>query len=298
MVCLKQLSFEIQAGFDQYASKHWASHASHSQEDTLAVLVRYLRKHQDRVICATKGNLDLEYRRSPSLLHVLAVLGLANCIMVDSIPDLEARDSGGLTPLFYAVWCERLECLKALLRRGADPNAKNNLGQTPLSYAGERSLREVVDILIVAGADVNLPDQHGRTPFFWAAREDLSYRWTTPRNLIYPPIAMTLIEAGANKDLADQTGTTPLMDAIRRRDVYSAIFLINQGADLEVVDNEGQTALIHAAKRGNKRILQKLVDKGANVDHADNYSRTGLIYAVEHGWAAAVNILVKARTNA
>jgi uncharacterized protein len=229
MVCVKHLSFQV-AGLGKYASRYWVHHVSNSHRDQLAVLIPYLHKQPGSVIQASTILLDPDNRRNPRFIHVLAGLGLANCIMSDCslASELEARDSFGWTPLFYAIGHRHLECLKDLLRRGADPNTKDNWGQTPLGYACQHGFRETVDILLSAGADVNLPGRYGRTPLYCTAREDLSRHWRTSSSPDPPPIATALIRAGAKIDLPDESGATPLIDAIHRRDAYTAIFLINQ----------------------------------------------------------------------
>lgn len=65
------------------------------------------------------------------------------------------------------------DLVKALLEKGADPNAKESLTNlTPLWYAASRDHPEVVKVLIDTGkVKVDLKDGYNVTPFFWAVQK-------------------------------------------------------------------------------------------------------------------------------
>src|SRR5262249_52287268 len=87
--------------------------------------------------------------------------------------DLNARDDDGCVPLHNAAWAAdvlkslrrgappdaqfagTLECVKALLPRGADPNVAGATGITPLHWAATRGNQPVVEYLVSRGANVN-----------------------------------------------------------------------------------------------------------------------------------------------
>ena len=64
-----------------------------------------------------------------------------------------------------------LEAVKALLARGAKPDARERRGQTALMWAAAEGHTAVVRALIDAGADINATLDSGFTPFFFAVRE-------------------------------------------------------------------------------------------------------------------------------
>lgn len=61
--------------------------------------------------------------------------------------DVNARDSIGWTPLFYAVASSDVEMIKELLRRGASTHIKDNAGWTPVSHARLDGNRDVCILL-------------------------------------------------------------------------------------------------------------------------------------------------------
>ncbi len=57
-----------------------------------------------------------------------------------------------------------IEAVKKHLADGADVNAKSSGGRTPLLGAAHRGHKEIVELLIAKGADVNVKDKYGNTP--------------------------------------------------------------------------------------------------------------------------------------
>jgi ankyrin repeat protein len=65
----------------------------------------------------------------------------------------------GTTPLLYAVFAQKLDLVKELLKHKADVNIPNNAGDTPIRYAGMYSDESIKQELLKAGAkksDLNI----------------------------------------------------------------------------------------------------------------------------------------------
>lgn len=94
----------------------------------------------------------------PSLLH--------NAIWFndDNVECLQLLIRHGATVndnhLQIAVACKRINCIRALLRCGANINAVNIIGCTPLHQAGTA---QIAFLLLMHGPDVTIKDQFGRT---------------------------------------------------------------------------------------------------------------------------------------
>ena len=80
--------------------------------------------------------------------------------LVKECPDVNERDRGGYSYLYFAAQACEVEVVDALLKRGADPNIETVSGATPLEAAlfasqpnsVERAYQIVV-LLLAAGAD-------------------------------------------------------------------------------------------------------------------------------------------------
>ena len=79
---------------------------------------------------------------------------------------MNAVDTDGLTPLFYAIVEGRLECTKVLLAAGATVNHRRTDGDNPLDlvlvnfYGSAKARAKIVELLEAAGAltAAQLPD--------------------------------------------------------------------------------------------------------------------------------------------
>lgn len=96
--------------------------------------------------------------KTSKLLRIMLPLGL----------DLETRDIGGETPLFYAAQYGCTENLRLLLSAGANVNARDHGDLTPLMslYEGCTAYEaaEKHRLLLAAGAEVNARDRNDFSP--------------------------------------------------------------------------------------------------------------------------------------
>jgi ankyrin repeat protein len=174
--------------------------------------------------------------------------------------DPAKTDTIGTTPLHAAVQTGKLELVKALLARGANPNAR--LTKAPLPLRGD---------FVAYTAYV------GATPFWLAAAARVPD----------VDIMRALVSAGADPRLTVQDGTTPLMAAVgmvqndaRLAEESSAIevvkFLVELGADVNAINRTGQTAFHGSARSGRNSIVQFLAEHRAKLDIKDKQGRTPL----------------------
>lgn len=92
--------------------------------------------------------------------------------------DVNHKDNGGYSDLYFAAQSCELEILRELLRRGADPNIETYTGVTPLTAALDSVQRhshrkdfnsyecafEMIKLLLEAGADPDKKSKSGSTP--------------------------------------------------------------------------------------------------------------------------------------
>jgi ankyrin repeat protein len=167
-----------------------------------------------------------------------------------------------------------LEIVKALLARGANPNAqltKNLPGRSGMD-SGDTTLDE------------------GTTPLMRAARAGDA------------PVMRALLEKGADPKLATKEGNTALMFAagVGYRDkntrgseaeaLEALKVALDTGLDLNQANPRGETALHGAALRGADSIVQFLVDHGAQLDSKTKQGFTPLDIAMGKNSFAALPV--------
>jgi ankyrin repeat protein len=222
-------------------------------------------------------------------------------VAIDSQHEAMARfllDSGanpnhqgaGRTALHSAVQQAMPELVRALLARGADPNARltrpmpflsrlilqahglevSTVGATPFwlaaSYGDVRTLR----ILVERGADPLAKSSDGTTPLMVAAGVDFvegqdkyGRRWFASDTLALQARAREAItyclELGNEINAANDLGQTPIVGAVYFRSPAMVQFLVDRGAKINVVNKRGQTPWL--ITQGEYRSGSFFVDK-------------------------------------
>ena len=203
-----------------------------------------------------------------------------------------ARHGG--SPLFSRVGysrltaAERLPLVKALLARGADPNARITTSAMLMSYIGYPRKGAFEPFACGTG------DLRGATPLWVAAFDmnggDRRFGGSGNRTSTGAEILRVLLEAGADQHLTTDDGTTPFMAAaglgrstytprqprgVRSPSAEKAVrVLLEDGADINAVNEADFTALHGAAFRGLNEVVEYLVAEGADIDARDFRGRT------------------------
>ncbi len=186
--------------------------------------------------------------------------------------------SGGHTETDpYWVHPNMPELVKALLEKGADPNARIQHDFMP--YHIHRWGR---------GAQQEPPQvsQTGATPFLFAAASgDV-------------PVMRILLEGGSDPKMATIDGTTPLMvaagmgvnlgmrgydgvgDLIRRKALEAVQLAWELGNDVNAIGPDGRRAVHGAALYGLTEVIDFLVEKGADLDAQDMWGQTAMSIAL------------------
>ncbi len=250
---------------------------------------------------------------------------------VTAEPRMQARPSGGFTPLLYAARSGCTDCAGALLDAGADINLTDPDRVTPLLLATTNLGFDTAALLVKRGADVNKWDAWGRAPLYAAVDMNTlptggrADRPADDRTTGIELIRM-LLDAGANPDMqlklfppyrslrddrgADNmltVGTTPLLRAARAADVEAVRLLLQHGARVDLPTARGITPLLAASGvastgldtrgryRTEERVLETLtllLDAGADIRTADSAGATVLHGAATWGWNAVIEKLV------
>lgn len=92
---------------------------------------------------------------------------------VDRGLPVDVADSGGNTLLMLAAYHGHADTVRALLARGASPDARNARDQSPISGALFKGADEVVSVLHEAGADLDAGTPTARAAAAMFGREHL-----------------------------------------------------------------------------------------------------------------------------
>ncbi len=185
---------------------------------------------------------------------------------------------------------QRLTLVKALLARGADPNARITNSAMMMNYIGYPKKGAFEPFACGTG------DLLGATPLWVAANtasgNQLQIMEATgiARTEGSGAITQALLAAGADLRLTTADGTTPLMVAaglggatftpgkprgFRSMGSEETVqILVEAGADVNAVNEADFTALHGAAMRGLNEVVQYLVDHGARINARDFRGRT------------------------
>ncbi|KAI1111523.1 ankyrin repeat-containing domain protein [Nemania sp. NC0429] len=187
----EEVELRLKYPFFQYATSSWHVHviksinAGHDQKELNKAIRRFF--DDDRRLDAW---LTLSWRDhgvgGMTQLHVAAKLGLElygrELLEMDNI-EVDAQDSGGRTPLWWAASSGHAGVVHLLIQAGANPDQDDNYnGLKPLHKAASANHAEVVKVLLEAGVDPmtkkvkedhNMGDSQwisstGDTPFMYA----------------------------------------------------------------------------------------------------------------------------------
>ncbi|KAF8419529.1 ankyrin repeat-containing domain protein, partial [Tirmania nivea] len=242
----------------------------------------------------------------------------------------------GVAPLHIAAQNGKLEIVRLLLERGANPNVRDCQNYTPLQRAlelndpdgtdiaklllqmekgGNDSIRgpgfdgvtalhtaakngklEIANLLLGEGVDCDLSDRHGATPL----RRALECQSADGME-----IAKLLLERGAryDPDNAPDGATFALLRAVACSKGNTNVALMQMLLEKEVnytfQDRDRRTLLHFAAGAGSEGVVELLLEKDPefNVDCRCHAGKTPLHEAAKNGEANIVQMLLTKRAN-
>ncbi len=158
---------------------------------------------------------------------------ITSMLKVDKEKILDARTTGGITPLHYAASLDNTEAAYRLLDAGVnvDITTEDSL-TTPLHWAADKGASDTLRLLLKNGADVNAKAKNGYTPLHFLARGAAN-----------PEIGKYLQDAGADINALDGKLNTPLHIASARGNVAAVAYFIKAGAATTLKNDAGNLAI-------------------------------------------------------
>jgi ankyrin repeat protein len=226
--------------------------------------------------------------RAPNGASVLAMAahsgsGAVARLLIEKGADPNAAEAG-YAPLHAAVLRGDLDLVKALLARGANPNARltkgtpsryyskdyafneSLIGATPLWLAARYGEGDMMRALVAAGADARFAMPDGATTLIQAilvTRGIGTFRAGDRRERYQGPADVAAKAIGEEERITLETARAA----------------IEVGADVRATNRDGDTALHLASALGLNSVVQLLADKGADLEARNKRGQTPLAMA-------------------
>lgn len=248
---------------------------------------------------------DKETENRDNALNIAAQSPTADTLKLlanDSWPNSTSNNS---TPLIEAIEHNRIDNVKFLIEKGANPNKRvgcrspiraalnnHNVAQLlfnrgaeiyrPVKKCGQLlniavqfDKEETIDLLITNGADVNGIGKTGDTPLLLASGRLFPHREAQPE------IMDILIDNGADVNAKDDYGSTALMNAVSSNSLEAVKLLLDSGAKPNKADMSGFTPLILATQlKSRLDIMEVLLASGADPNKRTDNGSTALHYSI------------------
>ncbi|KAL7905885.1 ankyrin repeat-containing domain protein [Trichoderma velutinum] len=200
--------------------------------------------------------------------------------------DIDKRNNYDRTPLLYACGEDNVDCIKLLIRAGADVNAEDQWGWTVLSLVARRGLTAVTDMLL-SQPDLVI-DATGKTKgtALMVACRSLNREMVT-KLLAHGADANISVKELSYNSTAIKSACIPWKELYDdKKDEMDGIIseLIANGADVNAVGGCNiYNAICAASFAGSASTINLLLDKGASAHDPDPLGRLPIHYAAANG---------------
>lgn len=281
--------------------------------------------------------LDGRNAEGQTALHLACMRGYAE--LVETIleypeADVEVLDKDGDPPIVFALAAGTPDCLKTLIKRGANVNAKlkEGLGPSVAHVCAFHGQPDCMRELLLAGADPNAIDDEGETVLHRAVGKKhtdcavvilenggcksmgiLNSKEMTPLHMCIATwnvaVVKRWVEVATKEEIDDaieipsKIGTALCMAGALKKAHETECrelvrILITSGADPKAQDAlRGQTALHAAAMANDVEMVKIILDAGVDVDIRDVHNTTPLHVALARGSKSCVGLLLESGAN-
>ncbi|OQE15475.1 hypothetical protein PENSTE_c028G00702 [Penicillium steckii] len=256
--------------FLEYAATNWHTHAGRASDVGLDMSTFHQRV--DKIFSENSRIKAWQYMggfkeklEKPSLLHIAAWAGLeqyVKCLLQKGEINIESRDAGGNTALYWGAMSGSAKAVLALLDHRAEPDAEQNEGLRALHVAARHNHADVVRHLLTAGVSPftpktretpgrrcgNAPSSVGHTPFMYACTG-----------------GHTEAVAEFLPFLKDPNDFQRALSWAAKGGHSKTVRLLLQRSEVDVNSkHSGDTALFKACESGDRNTIMELLQGGAD----------------------------------
>lgn len=247
---------------DCFKNARVAAQISECAQDTLVtplhVAVRAQKLNSVQVLMSMDAPLNLTDHNGDTIYHAAAVTTKELIKALGSRPApvavINQVNNDGYTPLQLACLTDKPECVRELLKEGADVNSASvNLADRNNSTClGRDNVEQNVHNFQIEDM------KHGGTPLHWAKTTQC---------------LETMIELGCDLDAKNFQGNTAMHIMVARGRLNCVISLLSHGANVNAVGSDGDSPL-HVAVRSDVSLIHALIVFGADVNQRNQKGET------------------------
>uniref|UniRef100_A0A667ZST4 Ankyrin repeat domain 28 n=1 Tax=Myripristis murdjan TaxID=586833 RepID=A0A667ZST4_9TELE len=216
-------------------------------------------------------------------------------LWTDILNDSDVR--APISPLHLAAYHGHHHAMEVLVQSLLDLDVRNSQGRTPLDLAAFKGHVECVDVLINQGASILVKDfTQKRTPIHAAVMLMGFSSFPAATNGHSECLRLLIGNADLQSvvDIQDGNGQTPLMLSVLSGHTDCVYSLLNKGANVEAKDKWGRTALHRGAVTGHEECVEALLQHSANFLVRDCKGRTPVHLAAACGHIGVLGGLLHA----
>ncbi|ESN99186.1 hypothetical protein HELRODRAFT_162688 [Helobdella robusta] len=217
----------------------------------LHAAVRYQRTEIIKYLCQAGADVNAQDQRGETVMHMCAWLGLpfeiCEVLCSHNSMQFSTRNKNGETCMHVAAGRGSLDCLKCLLKYGADINILDKRKSTALHLSCHcQHLNIVKELLVHGSCHMDAVDQNGDAAIHIACHAAIL------------PLVQLLSANGCNVDLINKSGLTPLHIASKQGNTEIVRCLLLAGANVDIRNKSNITAQMIALARGKNNISDLL----------------------------------------
>ena len=229
---------------------HLPSIDSVTKEGITPLMMAAVNDKLHAVRCLLKQGADPSLQNNGwNVLHYTSQGGNPEVIelMLSHVPSIDSITKEGASPLMIAAGNDKLQAVKCLLKKGADPSLQNNDGWNVLHYASQGGSPEFIELMLNYVPSIDSVTKEGVTPLMIAVVNDKLQA------------VKCLLKQGADPSFQDDRGFIVLHHASRSGNFAIMEEILSHGVDIESRNNSSETPLMLAQSYGKSEAVAYLL---------------------------------------